>query len=226
MIGAGWLAATVALYAAAAALHRRAPVALLSPLLTAPAALAAALLAGRVPYRAYMGGGRWLADLLGPTTVAFAVPLWRSRDLLRRHARELSAGLLAGCAVAVGSSVELARMAGLDGLLVASLAPRSITTPLAMEVATRLGGSPALAAVFVIATALVGLVLGDLGIRHLPLRSPLARGALLGMGAHGAGTAQALALGPVEGAIAGLTMISAGLLVIAAVPAIRLLIHA
>ncbi|HZZ83718.1 MAG TPA: LrgB family protein [Anaeromyxobacteraceae bacterium] len=216
------IVATLALYAAARALHARARSVLLSPLLVVPALLVAALLALHVPYARYMRGGRLLGDVLGPITVAFAVPLYRHRDLLRRHAAELAAGLCSGSLVAVVSSVALARAAGLDGAVVRSMAPRTITTPLAMAAASTLGGVPALAAVFVILTALVGVVVGRLLISRLPLRSPLSRGALLGLGAHGAGTAQAMELGAVEGTVAGLVMICAGLLVLAGAPALRL----
>ncbi|BDG07321.1 LrgB family protein [Anaeromyxobacter paludicola] len=218
---AGPVAATLALYLLARALHRRARAVLLSPLLVVPAVLVTALLRLHVPYARYMQGGRLLGDALGPVTVAFAVPLYRHRALLRRHAAELAAGLACGCLVAVSSSVALARAAGLGGAVALSMAPRSITTPLAMAAASAIGGVPSLAAVFVIVTALVGIVLGRVLVRRLPLASPLSRGALLGLGAHGAGTAQAMELGPVEGTVAGLVMICAGLLVLALAPALR-----
>lgn len=218
MIAAAWIAVTAALYAAARALHRRFPRPWLTPLLVVPGALAAVLVAARVPYPGYMRGGRLLVDLLGPATVAFALPLHRHAGLLRRHAAELGVGILVGCAVAVGSSFLLARALGLARPLALSLAPRSITTPFAMQVAGDLGGVPALAAVFVILTAVVGLVVGQLLVRWLPLRSAVARGALYGMGAHAAGTAQAMELGRVEGAVAGVVMIVAGLGVLVATP--------
>ncbi|WP_242394182.1 LrgB family protein [Anaeromyxobacter oryzisoli] len=217
-----WLLATSALYAAARALYRRRPAVWLSPLLVVPAAVVMLLVVTGVPYAAYMAGGRWLVALLGPTTVAFAIPLHRNASLLRRHAVELAAGVGTGSAVAVVSSALLSRALGLGAVEAASMVPRSITTPFAMTVASALGGSPVLAAVFVIVTALVGIVVGRVLVRRLPLRSPLSRGALLGMGAHGAGTATALELGAVEGTVAGLVMIAAGLLLLAATPALRL----
>lgn len=222
MTGAVWSSATVALYAASRALHRRWPGVLLSPLVVVPVALAAVLLSLHVPYATYMRGGGPLVDVLGPTTVAFAIPLYRNRALLRRHAIELAVAVATGSIVAVGSSIALAQRLHLGDAVTCSLAPRSITTPFAMIVAGALGGVPALAAVFVIVTAVVGLVVGELLVRHLPLRSPIARGALFGMGAHGAGTAKAMELGMVEGTIAGLVMILAGLAALAATPVIRI----
>jgi len=213
MIALVWIVATVALYAASRALARRFLSPWLSPLLVVPGVLVVLLLATRTPYPTYLRGGRWLLALLGPTTVAFAVPLHRHRDLIRRYAVELVAGIATGSAVAVVSSAV-------------SMLPRSITTPFAMQVATTLGGSPVLAAVFVIVTALVGVVSGRALVGRLPLRSPIARGALLGMGAHGAGTALALELGAVEGAVSGLVMIGAGLLLLFGAPVLQLALGA
>ncbi|GEJ56459.1 LrgB family protein [Anaeromyxobacter diazotrophicus] len=225
MSGAGWLLATVALYLAARRAHARLRTPLASPLLVAPAALVAALAAGHAGYDAYLRGGRWLLALLGPTTVAFALPLHRHRALLREQAAELGAAVLTGSVVAVASSLVLARALGLDPEVARSLAPRSITTPFAMLVARELGGAPALAAVCVILTALVGLVVGPALAAWLPLRSATSRGALLGMGAHGAGAARAMELGAVEGTAAALTMICAGLLLLLAAPGLRWLLH-
>ncbi|HEX8908728.1 MAG TPA: LrgB family protein, partial [Anaeromyxobacteraceae bacterium] len=160
MSAAGWLAATVGLYLAARALYARLRTPLASPLLLAPAALVLALLGRHAGYDVYMRGGRWLLALLGPTTVAFALPLHRHRAQLREQAAELGAAVLVGSAVAVGSSLALSRAFGLGGEVTRSLAPRSITTPFAMLVARQLGGAPALAAVCVILTALVGLLVG------------------------------------------------------------------
>jgi putative effector of murein hydrolase len=175
-----------------------------------------------VPYPAYHRGGAFLVDLLGPTTVAFAVPLWRHRALLRRHARELTLAVLAGSAVAVSTSVALARALGLSRVVVRSLATRSITTPFAMIVADMVGGAPALAAVFVIVTGVLGVAIAQGILRLLPLRSAVARGALFGMGAHGVGTARAMELGHVEGTVSGLVMILAGLTGLATAPIVRL----
>lgn len=220
MTALSWLGVTCALYAAARALHRRRPVFWLSPLLAVPACVVGLLVASRVDYPTYMSGGGWLVHLLAPTTVAFAVPLYRNAALLRRHAVELAAGVGAGSVVAVASSVLLSRAVRLGAIEEVSMVPRSISTPFAMDVALTLGGSPILAAVFVILTALVGIVAGRAVLRALPVRSPIARGALLGMGAHGAGTAAALELGATEGAVASVVMIGAGLLLLILTPAL------
>lgn len=226
MSALGWFAATVALYVGSRALHARLRSPVASPLVVAPALLVAALALGHVRYDDYLRGGRWLVALLGPTTVAFAVPLYRHRALVREQALELVAAVVTGSVVAVATSLALAHAFGLDGVTAMSLAPRSVTTPFAMLVAGEIGGAPALAAVCVILTALVGLVVGPTLVARLPLRTRTARGALLGMGAHGVGAARAMELGAVEGAVAALTMIFAGLLLLGAAPALRWMLQA
>jgi putative effector of murein hydrolase len=125
-----------------------------------------------------------------------------------------------GSVTAIGSAWTLASLLGLDGSLRLSLLPRSVSTPFAMIVSGDIGGTPDLTAVFVVITGVIGAALGDLLLSWLPLRSVLARGALYGMGAHGAGVAQAHRIGREEGSIAGLTMVLVGLLNVLMAPAL------
>ena len=133
--------------------------------------------------------------LLGPATVAFGVPIYEQRALIRRHWPVLLIGMTAGTLASLATSWGLATLVGLDGTLRLSLLPRSISTPFAMEVAGDIGGVPDLTAVFVVVTGVAGAVIGDLILAQLPILSPLARGALFGLGAHGAGTARAHQIG-------------------------------
>lgn len=213
-----WSAATVAAYVAAKAAHRRHRRWWLMPLLAAPLVLALALGVLHVRYAEYIRATHWLVALLGPTTVAFAVPIYQHRKLLRQQWRALLLAMLAGSVASVGISWLLATALGLDRELRLSLLPRSITTPFAMSVSGDIGGIPDLTAVFVVLTGLLGAVIGDLMLAHLPVRSALARGTLLGMGAHGAGTAKAYEMGRQEGSIAGLTMVLVGLLNVLVAP--------
>jgi predicted murein hydrolase (TIGR00659 family) len=206
-----WSAATVGLYLAAKRLYRRWPRWWLMPLAVTPALLIIAVLVLHGSYRDYIRGTHWLVALLGPATVAFAVPIYEQRALIRRHWPVLAIGVLAGSATAMGSSWALATVLGLDGTLRLSLLPRSMSTPFAMEVAGHIGGVPELTAVFVVLTGLLGAVLGEVALARFPIRSTLVRGALLGMGAHGAGTAKAHEMGREEGSIAGLVMVLVGL---------------
>ncbi|WP_202799636.1 LrgB family protein [Rhodanobacter sp. 115] len=163
--------------------------------------------------------------MLGPATVAFALPIWRYRRLIRQHWAALLAGVLGGSTVAMSSAWGLATLFGLSGSLRLSLVPRSITTPLAMLVSADIGGVPDLTALFVVITGVAGIALGELLLKYLPLRSALARGALFGVGAHGAGTAKAWDVGAEEGTIASLAMVLAGLLNVLAAPGVAWLLR-
>lgn len=213
-----WSTVTLAAYWGAKALYRRWPRWWLMPLAVAPILIATILLSLHASYHEYIGGTHWLILLLGPATVAFAIPIYEQRALLRRHWPVLLAGMTAGSLTSILSSWGLASLLGLDDALRNSLLPRSISTPFAMEVSRAIGGLPELTAVFVVATGVVGAIIGDLVLVRLPLASPLARGALYGVGAHAAGTARAKQVGSTEGAIAGLVMVLVGLLNVLVLP--------
>ncbi|WP_315734890.1 MULTISPECIES: LrgB family protein [unclassified Bradyrhizobium] len=215
-----WSLATILLYLLAKRMHRRWPRWWLMPLAVAPALLMIAALALNVSYRDYIRGTHWLVALLGPATVAFAVPIYEQRALIRRRWPLLLAGMVAGSLTAVATSWALAYVLGIDGELRLSLLPRSMSTPFAMEVSGEIGGIPDLTAVFVVLTGIIGAAVGDVVLARLPLRSTLAKGALFGVGAHGAGTARAHQIGREEGAIAGLVMVLVGLMNVALAPLI------
>jgi predicted murein hydrolase (TIGR00659 family) len=215
-----WSLATILLYLLAKRVHRRWPRWWLMPLAVAPALLMIAALALNVSYRDYIRGTHWLVALLGPATVAFAVPIYEQRALIRRRWPLLLAGMVAGSLTAVATSWALAYLLGIDGELRLSLLPRSMSTPFAMEVSGEIGGIPDLTAVFVVLTGIIGAAVGDIVLARLPLRSTLAKGALFGVGAHGAGTARAHQIGREEGAIAGLVMVLVGLMNVALAPLI------
>ncbi len=213
-----WSIVTIGFYVAAKRLYRRWPRWWLMPLAVAPVLIAAVVLALHASYHDYISGTRWLVLLLGPATVAFAVPIYEQRELIRRQWPVLLVGMVAGSVTAVLSSWALATLVGLDGSLRLSLLPRSISTPFAMEVSGDIGGSPGLTAVFVVVTGIAGAVIGDLMLARMPFVSAIARGALFGVGAHGAGTARAQQIGETEGAVAGLVMVLVGLLNVLAAP--------
>ncbi len=213
-----WSAVTVALYFACKRLHRRWPRSWLMPIAITPILLAIVVLSLHASYRDYIRGTGWLVALLGPATVAFAVPIYEQRALIRSHWPVLLAGMIAGSATAILTSWGFATLLGLDGALRLSLVPRSISTPFAMAVSDDIGGIPDLTAVFVVLTGILGAIMGEALLTRLPLRSSLARGALFGVAAHGAGTAKAQQVGQAEGAVAGLVMVLVGLLNLLAAP--------
>ncbi len=206
-----WSAATIGFYLGAKAVYRRWPRWWLMPLAVAPLVLIMAALAFHTSYHDYIRGTHWLVSLLGPATVAFAVPIYEKRALIRRHWRVLALGMLLGSATSMVTSWGLASLLGLNETLTLSLLPRSMSTPFAMTVSSDIGGAPDLTAVFVIVTGVVGAAIGDIMLVRFPIRSSLARGVLLGVAAHGAGTAKAHEIGHEEGSVAGLVMVLVGL---------------
>ncbi|MFD0986870.1 LrgB family protein [Methyloligella solikamskensis] len=207
-----WSALTIAAYWIARRLHARFGQWWLAPIALTPALLLAVALPLHVSYRDYLDSTGWLLAMLGPTTVAFAVPIYEHRALLRRHWPVLMVGMVIGTATALGTAWLFASLLGLDDEMRLSLLPRSISTPFAMQMSENIGGIPNLTAIFVVLTGVFGALVGEILLKWLPLRTSLARGALLGLGAHGAGTAQAYQLGEEEGSVAGLLMILVGLL--------------
>ncbi len=223
--GVFWSAATIAAYLAARALYRRFPRWWLSPLLIAPLLVLAAALSARVGYDSYIRGTHWLMLALGPATVAFALPIHEHRAAIRRYWPVLAVGVAVGSSLAIGSAWALASLLGLSDALRLSLLPRSMSMPFALIVSDDIGGVPDLTAVFVVVTAVIGVALGEVLLKWLPLRSTMARGSLFGMGAHGAGVAKATEIGGEEGSIAGLVMILSGVANVLAAPLLVLLLR-
>lgn len=179
---------------------------LLNPVLLAVGALVALLALTGTDYRTYFDGAQFVHFLLGPATVALAVPLYRQVTVLRRAWPAIMAAVVLGSLTAVATSVGVAWALGATPQSLASLAPKSATTPIAMGVAEKLGGLPSLTAVMVILTGILGAMLGGWILDRVRIRDPRARGLAVGVAAHGIGTARALEVNEVAGAFSGLGM--------------------
>jgi len=201
------LTATIVVYVLAQAAYARlqqAPWA--NPVLWTVLMLVALLAATDTPYPTYFSGAQFIHFLLGPAVVALAWPLWQRRAELRQRAKALLLAALAGGAVASGSAVALGWALGLTPELLRSLAPKSVTAPVAMGIAEQLGGIPALAAVFAVLTGLVGALSAKYLFDALRIREPEVRGFALGTTSHGIGAARAWQVHPDAGAYAGLAL--------------------
>ncbi len=207
-----WLAVTIAVYAIARAAYARTRLALLNPALVSIAAVIAIVLLTGTPYERYERGGRFLSFWLGPAVVALGLPLALQLATVRRNALAITAGLVAGAVVGIVAAVGTARLLGAAPAVVASLAPRSATTPIAVAIAARLGGIPALSAAVSIVSGAIGGFAGVGLLRTIGVRSPLATGLALGAAAHGLGTARAADEGRPEGAASGMAMGAVGVL--------------
>ncbi len=206
-----WSLVTIACYYGARMVHRRWSSPWLSPLLVVPVAVGVVAVSLHAGYAEYSRSTHWLVLMMGPATVAFAVPIYEKREVICRYWPALLLGVLVGSSISMVAAFQLASWMGLSEAMQMSLMPRSTSTPFAMSIAGNIGGRPELAAAFVCITGIIGAVLGEMMLKVMPLRTSMARGALFGMGAHGAGVAKAHQLGGEEGSIAGLVMVMAGL---------------
>ncbi|HSI66077.1 MAG TPA: LrgB family protein [Planococcus sp. (in: firmicutes)] len=179
---------------------------ILTPVLTATFSIVLILLLFDVSYDSYMLGGDWVASFLGPAVVALAVPLYQHRQLLMENLWPISAGILAGVVVGMTSGVLFAKLFGFSEELVLTVLPKSLTTPVAMDVAASLGGIPSLAAVFVMVAGFSGIILGPPFMKWLGIDTPLGRGLGLGASAHGLGTAKAFEYGPQDASMSSVAM--------------------
>lgn len=202
-----WLTVTVAAYAAADLLSARSgrnP--LVNPVVIAVALIGAVLVATGTGYRTYFDGAQFVHFLLGPATVALAVPLYRNIGRVRATLVPMGCALVLGCVTAMVSAVVIAGVLGAPLAILASLAPKSVTTPIAMSLAKAYGGEPSLTAVFVILTGVLGAVVVTPLMNALRIRDFAARGFAAGLAAHGIGTARAFQVDPLAGAFAGIAL--------------------
>jgi len=214
-----WLTATLWAYLGAHWLHERSgrnP--LVNSVTIAVIVLIVVLLATDTKYDTYFQGAQFVHFLLGPATVALAVPLYNNLSAVRRMFLPMMAALVAGSATAIASGVGIAWLAGADLVTLKSLASKSVTTPIAMAVTEQIGGLPSLTAVFVILTGIIGAILVTPLFNALGIHDKQARGFAVGLAAHGIGTARAFQVSDVSGAFAGIAMALNGVITAVLVP--------
>lgn len=202
-----WLTVTLAAYALADALSSgtgRHPLA--NPVLISVLLVGGLLLLTGTGYATYFEGAQFIHFLLGPATVALALPLWEHRALVMRSAVPMLAALMAGSVTAAGSALAVVwAFGGPDAVLVA-IAPKSVTAGVAMSITEGQGGDPALTAVLVILTGMIGAVIVTPLMNGLGIRDWRARGFAVGLASHGIGTARAFQVDPVAGTFAGIAI--------------------
>ena len=191
---------------------------LANPVLLAVIVLVASCGATGTPYATYFDGAQFVHFLLGPATVALAIPLYAQFDRLKRMALPLLVALLVGSLTAALSAILIGKLLGASDATLISLAPKSVTTPIAMGIAERLGGLPSLTAVLVILTGILGAVGAQWLYAVIKCDDPAVRGFALGVASHGIGTARAFQLDEQSGAFSALAMGLNGLLTAALLP--------
>lgn len=198
---------------------------LLNPVLTSVIALVILLKVSGTDYQTYFSGAQFIHFLLGPATVALAIPLYREIQAIRKAFVPIIISLTIGSLASIISAVGIAWCLGGERIVLLTLSPKSVTTPIAMGISEKIGGLPALTAVAVVLTGITGAVIGDLVLNGLQIHDEKARGMALGVAAHGIGTAHAMQKSRVSGAFAAMAMALNGLLTALLLPAIIGLIH-
>ncbi|MFA7665028.1 MAG: LrgB family protein [Burkholderiaceae bacterium] len=219
-----WLLATLAAYRFALGIQRRAgfhPLA--HPVAVATGVLVAILMAAGVDYPTYFEGAQLIHFLLGPATVALAVPLYQQFSLIRRSWLRLLCGALLGSAAAIATAVGLAALLGASEATILAMATKSVTMPIALALTERMGGLASLTSALVMLTGVLGAMIAQPMLVRLGIAGPVASGFSLGVVSHGIGTARALQSSPRTGAFAGLGMGLAGLLTAVLLPIVMVL---
>ena len=206
------LAFTLGIYVGATWIYQKTKFSLLHPVLVTIAVIIALLLIFKVDYLTYQKGSHLIDFMLGPSVVALGYTLYTQIASIKENLVSILTALFVGSITGIGSVLILAKMLGSTHVLAVTLAPKSVTTPIAMAISERFGGIPSMTAIVVIAIGIVGGIAGPRVLRVLKVDSKIAIGLALGASAHGLGTARAMELGAVEGAIGGLAIGIMGLM--------------
>lgn len=201
------LTLTLAAFVLASAVYRKAQMnPLLNPVLLSVIAIVVILRGTKTSYETYFEGAQFVHFLLGPATVALAVPLYRQFDRVKRSAVAILLSLLFGSMTSAISAVLIAWFLEAETVSLVSIAPKSVTAPVAMSISAQLGGLPSLTAVIVILTGIMGSMFGPMILNLLKIQDSSVRGLAMGTASHGLGTARALQISELAGAFSGLAM--------------------
>ena len=197
-------------------LRKRFKSGLLNPLLLSIAVSIVVLLAAHIDYEAYNAGAKYLSWFLTPATVCLAIPLYEQLQLLKKNWTAVAVGIVSGVLTNMVTVFALALLFGLNHQEYVTLLPKSITTAIGMGVAEELGGYVTITVAVIVITGVLGNILGDTVCKVFGIREPIAKGLALGTSAHAIGTAKAMEMGEVEGAMSSLSIAVSGVLTVAA----------
>ena len=193
----------------------------LNPLLLSTIIIVGILLITDIPYEEYKQGAGLLNYFLTPATVCLAIPLYKQWNLLKNNFKAVILGILAGTLSSIGSILLLGLAFHLPNEHISTLLPKSITTAIGMGISEEMGGYVTLTVAAIVLTGILGSILSDLVFRIFPIHHPIAKGLALGTSAHAIGTAKALEMGEVEGAMSSLAIVVAGILTVILVPIVN-----
>lgn len=195
-------------------LKKRFRLGLLNPLLISIVVSILVLAVFDIDYEVYNEGAKYLSWLLTPATVCLAIPLYEQWDLLKAHYKAVLLGLLAGVITSMGTVFVLSQIMGLSHQEYVTLLPKSITTAIGMAVSEELGGYVTITVAVIIVTGVLGNIMGELVCRIFRITEPISKGLAFGSASHAIGTAKALEIGEVEGAMSSLAIAVSGILTV------------
>ncbi len=197
-------------------LQKKLKLAIFNPILISVALTIGVLLILDIDYASYHASAKYLSYLLTPTTVCLAIPLYEQLQLLKKNVAAIVIGTAAGVLASVGSVLLLGWLMHLDPAQIATLLPKSVTTAIGLPLSEQMGGYQSITAISIVLAGVVGNMLAEGFLKLIKVTHPIARGIAIGTAAHSAGTAKAMELGEVEGAMSGLSIAVAGLMTVAA----------
>lgn len=206
-IGVAAIAITVVCFILGKKVNFRYPSPLTMPVLLATIMIVALLLIFNIPYETYMIGGDWINELLGPAVVALAYPLYVQRHIIKQIAAPIIIGVLTGAVVGISTGVLFAKWVGFDEEIIYSISPKSVTTPVAMDIASSVGGVSPVAVVFVMIAGIGGGVISRMIFKWSKINNYIGRGVGFGSASHAIGTAKAMENSPLEGSVSTVAMV-------------------
>ncbi len=220
-----WISITVGFYLLAAQLQRRWPTPLFNPLLFSIVMVIILLLVTGIPYETYEAGGSFISIFVTPATVALAIKLEKNFIYLKNNYKAILTGIFSGVILHTIMIFAFGLLFQFDVEMAATLFPKSITTAIAVGVSESLGGIVSLTVAVVVFTGIIGSVIGPSIFRFGKIKDPVAQGVALGSSSHAMGTAKAIELGDVQGAMSGLSIVVTGIVVVILAPFAEPLIH-
>lgn len=218
------LVISIGAYLFACWLRKRTGLAILNPLIVSAALIIGCIFGVGMDYETYNKGASYLSWLLTPATVCLAIPLYKQLHLLKKHGDAVAMGITAGVITSAVSIFLMCKVLGLAHTHYVTLLPKSITTAIGMGVSEEAGGVVTLTVMSIVLTGVLGNMAGEAILKFAKVRNPVAKGLALGTSAHAVGTAKALELGEIEGAMSSLSIAVAGLMTVIIVPVMANLI--
>ena len=201
-------------YEAGLLMKKKFKLAILNPLLIATVCVMVVLLLFKVEYQHYNEGAKYISYLLTPATVCLAVPLYQQLELLKKNLKAVAGGITAGVLASLISVLLLAKLFSLSHEQYVTLLPKSITTAIGMGISEELGGIQTITVAVIIVTGILGNVIAEFVCKFFRIEEPIAKGLALGTASHAIGTAKAMELGKIEGAMSSLSIVVSGILTV------------